>query len=230
MASFSAAWISSFTGLPSFTVSGAGRLVTSDGREVASSTRSVWRVSDPLAPVGVPVKYSLGGSATRTLTRAPFGGPGTALISDVGGRGVVVDFYENIREPLTFRTGGSRYANGRVRSDPRGDVWTGDAKVVLDTAEKVRELTLLLSAPGRKLIAIDSPAEGVRPVRAVWVTDFDRLRTSTEGAFEFYLMFEYQPDPVGGGPVATFGEVAATGLLWGTNVLFGDVMSFGGGL
>lgn len=232
MASISSAWVSSFTGLPSFRVSGPGEVRTTDGRLIARSVLSDWRCSDVFAPVGIPQKYTVGGAA-KTLTRAPFGTYGTVLVADLSGRGVVVDFFENIGDPYKFKSGGSRAKNGRVRANPRGDVRTGECRLVLDGPGKREALDSVLESPGRKFITLDRPALGVPDVRCVWVTDVDRTRTSHWGEFEYRVKYELQDAEIAAGaeavPSLTFGEVASTGLLWGANKTFGEVCALGGG-
>lgn len=234
MATIVEAWVSKTTGLPSFRIEGAGELRTSEGRLVGRSSSGSWSCSDVFAPVGVGVEYTAG-EYSEVVTRAPFGPDGSCLISDLTGRGLVVDFHEDIGEPYKFKTGASRFTNGRVRTNPRGDTETGEARLVLDSPEQYEALTKLLKRPGRKLLTLGAPALGVRDVKCFWVTDIDRVRTSTTGEFQFSVKYEWQDsDDLADAlvPTVTFGEIVAAGVLWGTDKTFDEIcrMVSGGGM
>ena len=228
-------WVSTATGLPSFRATGPGVLLATD----AAGTRTVARLttsrqlmfSDSLARPAFPTVYQLGATHV-TLTRARGDGPDiadTATISDITGRSVVVDFYEDTGDPRAFKSGYSKYANGVLRYGFGLPDVQGESRLYIDGPEKVDELTALLEDNGPVIITLGAPADGVPMVRCVWVREVKRVRNEQGAEFVFDVKWEPQPLPdlpeaSGLVPVVTWDMVQASAWRWGDTGTFNAVI------
>lgn len=226
-------WTAKHTGLPCFRLTGAGSLVESgSGRVLAvSDGRSELFVADPFAPVGVTGKYKFGGSTVsvkRTIPNSP--GSHCGLVTDLTGRGVMVDLIEDNGDPRRYKTGGDEYPNGVIRFGGSRSEFTGETVLVLDKPDRLPALYEVLSSDSYVLLVLGGPAAGVEGVREVWVTDADFTRGSEDGSQRVVVSWK-EPAPVRGvrnAPVLSWGELEAAGAKWDSRTFESELVRIAG--
>lgn len=210
MGSIITAWVAAHTGLPSLRVSGPG-VVRAGDRVVATLGAGTHLLSDPLAPIGVPVAYTLDAD-TATLTRAPL--PGRwGSVTDSRGRGVASASWQDDGDPEAWDPDATRYPSGAVRWPLVDRPVSGSARLrVYDPADRPA-LLAVLRRRSPLILCTRGPVAGVDPVRHVLVTGQSDSRLTPAGMRDVTVRFESLPVPAAGlpAPVVTWGEAAALG-------------------
>ncbi|KRC37530.1 hypothetical protein [Oerskovia sp. Root22] len=210
MASIITAWVATHTGLPSLQVSGPG-VVRAGDRVVAALGTGTHLLSDPLAPIGVPVVYTLGAS-TATLTRAPL--PGRwGSVTDARGRGVASASWQNDGDPEGWDAQATRFPSGAVRWPLVDRPVSGSVRLrVYDPADRPA-LLALVRRRSPLILCTRGPVAGVDPVRHILVNRISDSRLTPAGLRDITVQFESLPVRSSGlvAPVVTWGEAAALG-------------------
>lgn len=192
-----------------------------------TGSRMTW--ADGSAPLGVEVTYTLrvgASTSTATATRPPR--PGLLLVCRPDGRGQVLARDLDIADPRgrDVRSRGFVVAGraGEVSSwDPSAGLPTGELRVDVEEAQLARaEGTLARRGP--VLLLTGAPVPGVAPVRWARVVSVDDTLAAPWGARRYRVRFqEVEPPAVTAAPVATWGEAAALGWVWGSGLSWLEV-------
>lgn len=212
-------WVAKHTGLPSMRPDTPDvTITTADGRDVNRGLREsatirdwVTAVSDPLAPVGVPVTYRASDGAQATLTRTAPAGCEKGLITGLDGRPIPGLRVHDTEDPRRWTSAASIYDTGAVRWPLRQPYATGSGTMSMWDPTG-RDLVEALIRSAQPLLLVDTTGEpGVDPVRMIIIDDERRERHGRPGMLTWDITWtEVPPEDwgrwSGGCPVVTWGE------------------------
>lgn len=215
-------WVARHTGLPSVRPAGPGQVWA--GERLLTVARGAGQdvapVSDPLAPVGVPVTYVQGREQVTLVRSAPAGVPlSLGTVTTVTGRTVPGLCWVADGAPASYPTAVEVSAALSVRWPLVSPPVTGSSDLVLLEPQRLDEAVSLLRAHAPVVLLAPASASGLPPVRTVVVTGISSRRLGTGGQTRLKVTWSERPPgaPAGGGcgaPVVTWGEWQALDHGW----------------